>query len=105
MILKTTAVLVSSLLAGTCWAQVELNNATEIDLDGLRGMGPALTRQVLSERQTRTFESWADLLQRVKGIGPKKAGSLSEQGLRVQGQVYAPSARAPLVPASAHATP
>ena len=33
MILKTTAVLVSSLLAGTCWAQVELNKATEIDLD------------------------------------------------------------------------
>ncbi len=105
MILKTTAVLVSSLWAGACWAQVELNQATEIDLDGLRGVGPTLTRQVLHERQNKAFESWADLLQRVKGIGPKKAANLSDQGLRVQGQAYAPSATTGPRPAAAPAAP
>jgi competence protein ComEA len=100
LILRTTAVLVSSLLVGACWAQVELNQATEVDLDGLRGVGPSLTRQVLSERQKRAFESWADLQQRIKGIGPKKAASLSDQGLRVQGLIYTPSGSS-----SAHAKP
>ena len=98
MIPKKAAVLVTGLFAGLCWAQIELNQASEIDLDGLKGVGPSLTRQVLNERQKGAFTDWADVMQRIKGIGPKKADSLSAQGLRVQGQLYTPSA-----PASAQA--
>jgi competence protein ComEA len=99
MIPKTTTMLVASGFAGLSWAQVELNKASEIDLDGLRGLGPSLTRQVLGERQHKAFADWADVMQRVKGIGPSKAASLSDQGVRVQGQVYAPSVPANLAPA------
>jgi competence protein ComEA len=105
MIPKITAVLVISLFAGLSWAQVELNKATEIDLDGLKGVGPSLTRQVINERQKGAFADWADVMHRIKGIGPKKANSLSEQGLRVQGQLYAPSAPALQQPASAPNAP
>ena len=38
MLPKTTAVWVTSLFAGLTWAQTELNQATEIDLDGLKGL-------------------------------------------------------------------
>ena len=97
MIAKTAAVLVAGLFSGLSWAQIELNKASEIDLDSLKGVGPSLTRQVLNERQKGAFTNWADVMQRIKGIGTQKAASLSEQGLRVQGQLYAPSA--PTLPA------
>lgn len=74
---------------GLAWAQtLELNLATEITLDGLKGVGPALTREVLSERDKAAFKDWSDVTRRVKGIGPRKASQLSEQGVRVQGQAF-----------------
>ena len=75
---------------GLAGAQViDLNQATEITLDGLKGVGPALTREVLSERDKAPFKDWNDVTRRVKGIGPRKANQLSEQGVRVQGLPFA----------------
>ena len=89
MIKNIATAIATALLAGVAWAQVDLNKATEIELDGLKGLGPTMTREVMAERQKATFRDWPDVLQRVKGIGPKKAASLSEQGVRVQGLGYA----------------
>ena len=91
MLPKITALLVTGWFAGLTWAQVELNQATEIELDGLKGVGPAMTRQVLSERQKGAFLDWKDALSRIQGLGSKKAASLSDQGLRVQGKAYSPA--------------
>jgi competence protein ComEA len=85
----------SVMLASIAWAQVELNNASEIELDGLKGLGPTLTREVIDQREKALFQNWSDVMKRVKGIGPKKAITLSEQGLRVQGLGYD---RAPIHP-------
>ena len=76
------------LLTGIAWAQVDLNKAREMDLNGLNGVGPTMTRHIMNERQIAPFRDWADVMQRVKGIGPKKAANLSDQGVRVQGQSY-----------------
>ena len=35
-----------AMLASIAWAQVDLNKASEIELDGLTGVGPTLTREV-----------------------------------------------------------
>ena len=67
---------------------LDIAQAREIDLDGLRGLGPATTRLILQERERQPFRDWKDLMQRTPGMGPKKAAQLSEQGLRVQGQPY-----------------
>jgi competence protein ComEA len=91
MIPKTTAVLVTGLFAGLCYAQIELNQASEIDLDGLKGIGPATTRQVLAERQKAPFKDWPDVLARIRGLGQQKAASLSSQGLTVQGLPFSPT--------------
>ncbi len=77
-------------MASQVWAQLEVNQAREMDLDGLSGLGPATTRQILSERQLQPFRDWPDLLRRVSGIGPKKAVQLSTQGLQVNGEAYVP---------------
>ncbi len=95
MITKIAATIATVLLASVAWAQVDLNKATEIELDGLNGVGPALTREVMTEREKAPFRNWPDVMQRVKGIGPKKAANLSEQGVRVQGQGYGPSLSTP----------
>ena len=77
------------LIAGLSGAQtLDIAQAREIDLDGLRGLGPATTRRLLLERERQPFRDWHDLMQRTAGIGPKKAAQLSQQGLRVQGLPY-----------------
>ena len=47
---KTVATaLLSFSLMGVAWAQVDLNQASEIELDSLHGVGPALTRDLMRE--------------------------------------------------------
>ena len=75
--------------SGPAWA-LELNQATEAELDSLKGMGPALNRRVREARAEQVFRDWADLQQRVSGIGANKARAFSQQGLTVQGQSFAP---------------
>ena len=82
------SVLLSTLLAGQALAAIEINQATEADLDGLRGLGPATTRHILAEREIAAFRTWAELLARIKGLGPVKARELSAQGLRVNGEAF-----------------
>lgn len=93
--LKMIAATTIALLTSVTWAQVDLNKASEIELDGLKGLGPTTTRQIMDERQQKPFRDWPDVMQRIQGIGPKKAANLSDQGLRVQGQAYAPASRHP----------
>jgi competence protein ComEA len=67
---------------------VDANTATEAQLDGLLGLGPATTRLILAERDKARFKNWQDLIARVKGLGPKAAAKLSAAGLNVNGQPY-----------------
>lgn len=66
-------------------AGVDVNAASEAELDGIKGIGPSLSRKILAERQRGDFKDWADLIKRVKGIQPKAAQRLSEAGLTVNG--------------------
>lgn len=52
---------------------LDINQAKESDLDGLPGLGPAMTTRTLKERNTKAFQSWSDLMHRVKGIGKSTA--------------------------------
>ena len=72
---------------------LELNQASEAELDGLRGIGPPFTRRLLAARAVQGFKNWDDAMQRVSGMGPRIAQRLSEQGLRVNGQAYVPVRR------------
>lgn len=76
------------MLSPAALADVELNRATEAQLDGLRGIGPPTTRAILAERDKGEFADWADFTERVKGFGPKRAANLSADGLRINGQPW-----------------
>ncbi|MDB5730987.1 MAG: hypothetical protein JWQ03_882 [Variovorax sp.] len=69
---------------------LDVNTATVAELDGLRGVGPALSGRVLAARQEGgPFRDWADLVRRVKGIGARSAARLSGEGLTVNGLPFA----------------
>ena len=82
------------LLAGSASA-LDIQQATEAELDSLRGLGPSLTAKVLAARAEKPFDSWSDLMRRVNGIREASAQRLSDQGLTVQGLAYKSAHKAP----------
>jgi competence protein ComEA len=79
------------LWASASFAVTEVNQASEAELDGLKGIGPSLSGKIMAARQQGPFTSWPDLMRRVKGISDKSAARLSAAGLSVNGSGY-PSA-------------
>jgi len=72
---------------GLALAQVEVNQADQAALDGIKGIGPTISKQILDERKKNgEFKDWADLQKRVRGIGDANSTRLSEAGLTVNGQ-------------------
>lgn len=86
--------LIAALVAATAFAAVDVNKASEADLDGIKGIGPAMSRQILTERAKRPFKDWTDLIDRLKGVGPKTAFKFSAEGLTVNGSAF-DAAKAP----------
>jgi competence protein ComEA len=90
MFKKTLASLLA-LLAAASFAAVDINKATVADLDSIKGIGPSTSAKMLDQRKTTPFKDWADLIQRVPGIGDKRAAKLSAQGLTVNGEAFKPA--------------
>lgn len=67
---------------------VEANQATEAQLDSVKGLGPATTARILAARAGAAFKDWNDLIARVPGIGASKAKKLSAEGLTVNGAAF-----------------
>ncbi len=88
MLKKLAGVFAALTLVSTAvFAQVDVNRADQVALDGLKGIGPKTSRTILDERKTGgKFKDWDDFEQRVKGIGPASARKLSEAGLTVEGK-------------------
>lgn len=80
-----------SLCAATGFAAVDVNKASEADLDSVRGIGPSTTSKILEQRKAAPFKSWGDLIERVPGIGDKRAAKLSQEGLTVNGDAFKPT--------------
>ncbi|MEO5659437.1 MAG: helix-hairpin-helix domain-containing protein [Polaromonas sp.] len=70
------------------FAAVDVNKASEAELDGLKGIGPVTTRLIVAERKKSEFKNWEDFIARVKGVGDKSAAKFSAEGLTVGGESY-----------------
>lgn len=81
------AVAALTVTTGFAFAQVDVNKADQVALDGVKGIGPKTSKAILDERKKGgDFKDWNDLEGRVKGVGEKSAIRLSEAGLTVNGQ-------------------
>jgi competence protein ComEA len=70
---------------------LDLNLASEAELDNLAGFGPAFTARVMQARADRPFQSWADFMRRVKGVREATALRLSRQGARIRQEAFPPA--------------
>ncbi len=85
--MKNLLLAAALLLPAACLA-LDVNQATEAELDSIKGLGPSSTARILKAREAGPFKGWEDLMQRVKGIKPATAAKLSDGGLTVGDQPY-----------------
>jgi CrcB protein len=100
MFKKIAAALASMMFAFAAFAAVDVNKGTEADLDGIRGVGPTMSKRILDARKEGEFKSWDDFMARVKGVKAKKAAKLSADGLTVNGEPFNAAASQPPAPAA-----
>jgi len=89
---KKFLVALMALFAAAAFAAVDVNKATQAELDSVKGIGPAISAKIVDARKTGAFKDWPDLIERVKGIGEGNAAKFSEAGLTVGGAAYAGAA-------------
>ena len=86
--LKKILAVMAMLFAAASFAAVDVNKGTAADLDGIKGVGPAMSKRILDARKEGEFKDWPDFMQRVKGVKEKKAEKLSAEGLTVNGKAF-----------------
>ena len=90
-----------ALIAATAFAAVDVNKATQAELDSIKGIGPAIATKILDERKKGNFKDWPDLVGRVSGVGEGNAAKFSTEGLTVNGQGFKGAAAPAAKPAKA----
>lgn len=90
--LKKLLALLAMLYAAAAFAAVDVNTAKASDLDGVKGIGPVMSKRILDERRKGKFKDWPDMIARVKGLGDNSASKLSSEGLTVNGETFTSAA-------------
>jgi len=81
--LVALALLLACAWSASVWA-VDVNRATIEQLQTISGIGPKTAQTIVEERNRGgDFASMADLSDRVKGIGTKRAQALQAAGLEI----------------------
>ncbi|MFN4120271.1 ComEA family DNA-binding protein [Acidovorax sp.] len=91
---KKILLIITMLYAAAAFAAVDVNKATEAELDGIKGIGPGLSSKILDERKNGNFKDWNDFIARVSGVGEKTAAKFSSEGLTVNGKKFNAAATA-----------
>lgn len=86
--LKKLLILSALLCASYAFARVDANQATQAELDAIRGIGPALSQRIITQRKKAPFADWTDLIDRVHGVGNTSAARFSADGLTVNGKTF-----------------
>ena len=84
----------AAMTVAVAFAAVDVNKATPAELDGIKGIGPAISGKIVDERKKGNFKSWEDFIERVKGVGEGNASKFSAEGLTVGGAGYKGAAAA-----------
>lgn len=93
--LKKILALLAMLYVAAAFAAVDVNKASAADLDGVKGIGPAISSKILDERKKGNFKDWNDFIERVKGVGEGNAAKFSAEGLTVNGAGFKGATAAP----------
>ncbi|MCM2342482.1 helix-hairpin-helix domain-containing protein [Rhodoferax sp.] len=80
--------LIAFLSALSCYAALDINKASEAELDSIKGIGPGTSSKILTERKKAAFKDWNDFISRVPGIGDVKATQFSAEGVTVNDAAF-----------------
>ncbi len=58
---KKILAITAMLFAAASFAAVDVNKGSAADLDGLKGVGPAMSKRILDARKEGEFKDWARL--------------------------------------------
>jgi len=101
---KKLVAALAALLATVAFAAVDANKGSQAELEAIKGIGPAISANIIDERKKGEFKDWTDLVTRVKGVGDRSAANFSAAGLTVNGKAYPGAPVAAAKPASASTT-
>jgi competence protein ComEA len=85
---KKILVILAMLYAAASFAAVDVNKASAAELDGIKGIGPAISGKIIDERKKGPYKDWQDFIDRVKGVGENNAAKFSAEGLTVNGSSF-----------------
>ena len=97
--------LLLAVFALNAFAAIDVNQASQAELETVKGIGPGLSAKIMKARQANSFKNWDDLVDRVGGIGPGNAARFSQAGLTVSGSAYNSTAAKPAKTAKADKAP
>lgn len=90
--------------AGIALAAIDINTASEAELDKIKGVGPVKAKAIAAERKKNgPFKSLDEVATRVKGIGPKTVADWKKSGAVTAGSAppgTAPAAAPPITPSA-----
>lgn len=102
MFRKLIAIVLAT-FALSAFAAVDVNKASQAELETVKGIGPGLSTKILEARKAGAFKDWNDMVERVGGVGPGNAARFSQAGLTVGGAAFDASTPA-AAPAKANKT-
>lgn len=74
--------------AFNAFAAVDVNQASQAELESVKGIGPGLSGKILEARKAGSFKNWGDFVDRVPGVGAGNAARFSANGLTVAGAAF-----------------
>ena len=77
-----------ALLSATAFAAVDVNKASQAELESIKGIGPSMSVRILDARKSGAFKDWADVQARVKGVRDGNSAKFSADGLTVNGAAF-----------------
>src|SRR5258706_14221119 len=94
MFKKLLATVLALFAAAVFAASVDVNKASQAELEAIKGIGPSIAGKILDERKKGSFKDWGDLIERIKGVGEANAAKFSAEGLTVNGTSFTAGAQA-----------
>lgn len=73
------SVFASLLLSASAWAAIDLNTATQSELESVKGIGPAKAKQIVEHRQKNGPFKNVDALAEVKGFGKASVAKIKQE--------------------------
>jgi len=88
LVIKALLTAVLALLSAAAFAAVDVNKASQAELESIKGIGPSMSVRILDARKSGAFKDWADMQARVKGVRDGNSAKFSADGLTVNGAAF-----------------